>query len=100
MTVEVQQHESRPINFRVLLPLGLILAMVTQLGGLIWWGATISGDVRDLNRRVVYAEERENKTDDKLNDLLQRNIRIEDKVNTVIDRMQEMKTRGGRGWKP
>lgn len=66
-------------------PLALIVTIILQTAGMVWWAASLNSDVRYLTDRVQRAEttlERESVTNRGISDRL---IRVEEGIKAILE---------------
>ena len=82
---------------------GLAITFLVQFGGSIWWGATLSADVRHVNETLARMEGERYTKQDATRDILrldQRDATIAEQVNELRQRVTRAEERiDGRGSK-
>lgn len=70
-------------------PLALILTLIVQTGGIVWWASGISSRVTSLEERLITAADQPGriiKLETQIDNLTRLMGRIEDKLDRVLDK--------------
>ncbi len=78
-------------------PLAMIAMLIIQTGGVIWWAATTSADMRAQKEASVNVQTVQSSIDRRQDDEVQRSegrlLAAVDKINSKLDRLIEAKTK-------